>query len=388
MQAVKPPFGGGFANSFGQDYALLMAIIHSVLSSKPYQSIRVALDEVMTLGPATIGADDVVLQQGWTLHELDFSNNRVVFLQTGASNQLFTAPFSYQAQVTSAQQAAFINFDDFLKLSEQLDLPQHLIHLFNIGHCGSTLLHQVFNASGAAQCISEPKFSFDLATYRDKAEPPMLAALSAACLKFLTLLPGYDPSQPLVLKHFSQACRIIETWAAASPNATNLFLYRDAISYANSRYGFVQRRGLVADFTPENKLQRWHTASVGKPEAYLEGIIDINATELRFDEFVAVAWALFMQDYTRAKANGIKLHPFRYNELVADRSKQMAAIFKVCNLPADQLAAALVGFDKPSHEGTSSDRSKPARKLPTDSGERITRILSHTKLALDPNLIL
>ena len=128
--------------------------------------------------------------------------------------------------------------------------------------------------------------------------------------------------------------------------------------------------------------------SVGEPESYLEGIMDIDSPEVRFDEFAAIAWALLMQDYTRAKANGITLHPFRYNELVTARSEQMAAIFEVCGLPADQLAAALAGFDRPSHEGTSSDRSKPARKLPADAGERITRILANPKLALDPNLIL
>ena len=82
------------------------------------------------------------------------------------------------------------------------------------------------------------------------------------------------------------------------------------------------------------------------------------------------------------------LHPFRYNELVAARSEQMAAIFNVCGLPVGQLAQALAGFDKPSHEGTSSDRSKPARKLPADAAERITRILANPKLALDPNMIL
>ena len=365
-----------------------MATIHPVLSSKPYQSIRVPLSEVMALGPATITADDVVLQQGWTLHELDFANNRAAFLLTGEDKRFFDAPFSYQAQVTSARQATFVDFDAFVKLSARLDLPKRLIHLFNIGHCGSTLLHQVFNASGAAQCISEPKFSFDLPVNRNSVEPDKLEALTQACLRFLTRLPGYNPSLPLVLKHFSQACRTMETWVAASPNATNLFLYRDAISYANSRYGFVQRRGLVVDFTPENKHQRWQAASIGTPESFLDGLIDINSNTLHFDEFVAVAWALFMQDYARVKASGIVLHPFRYNELVVSRSEQMAAIFKVCGLPADQLAAALAGFDKPSHEGTSSDRSKPARKLPADAGERITRILANPKLALDPNLIL
>ena len=365
-----------------------MAIFHSVLSSKQYQSVRVPLSEVMTLGIASTGADELVLHAGWTLHELDFANNCAVFLQTGADNQLFSAPFSYQAQVTSAQQAAFLNFDDFVNLSARLQIPNRLIHLFNIGHCGSTLLHQVFNASNATQCISEPKFSFDLPDNRNSVSPAKLQALTAASLRFLTLFPGVNSTRPLVIKHFSQACRIIEAWVAASPASTNLFLYRDAVSYANSRYGFVQRRGLVADFTSENKHQRWHTASVGEPESFLDGIIDFNALELRFDEFIAVAWALFMRDYTRAKTNGITLFPFRYNELIENREAQLIKVFDVCDLPPENLKAARAGFDKPSHAGTSSDRSKPARNLPPDSVTHITRILANPKLALDPDMIL
>ena len=365
-----------------------MATLHPVLSSKSYQSIRVPLEEVMTLGPANSVPDDIVLKPGWTLHELDFTNNRAVFLQTGADNQFFAMPFSYQAQVTSAQQTAFLTFDVFLKLSAPLLLPQRLIHLFNTGHCGSTLLHQVFNASGAAQCISEPKFTYDLPDQRNHVAPEKLQALTAASLRFLNRFPGIDPSLPLVLKHFSQACRIMKTWAATAPNATNLFLYRDAVSYANSRYGFVQRLGLVADFTLENKHQRWHTMSVGEPESYLDGIIDINAPELRFDEFCAVAWALLMKDYARARSNGIQLHPFRYNELNRNRTAELTKVFDVCTLPPDRLDAALAGFEKPSHAGTSSDQTKPARSLPLDSAVRITRILVNPKLALDPNIIL
>ncbi|MEO9167423.1 MAG: hypothetical protein ABI230_03380 [Aestuariivirga sp.] len=364
-----------------------MATLHPVLSTKLYQSIRVPLSDIMTLGPARDVPDDIVLQPGWILHELDFDLNQAVFLQQVQIKPIFAAPFAYQEQVSTARFAAMIPFADFIALAKRLNMPQRFIHLFNIGHCGSTLLHQVFNFSGAAQCISEPKFTFDLPTYRDKVEQPMLAALSAACLRFLTLLPGYDPSQPLVLKHFSQACRMIETWAQVTTNAVHLFLYRDAVSWANSRYGFVQRRGMPADITPENKWQRWQVMAVGAPESIADGIFDIASPNVRFDDFAAISWALFMQDFARVKASGIALHPFRYNELNKYRAEEMAKIFAVCDLPQDRLNAALAGFDKPAHEGTSSDRSKPARNLPDDSAAHITRLLSNPKLAVDPNLI-
>jgi hypothetical protein len=311
-----------------------------------------------------------------------------VFFQQAQVKQIFAAPFAYQEQVSTARFVAIISFADFLMLANRLSEPKRFIHLFNIGHCGSTLLHQVFNVSGAAQCISEPKFSFDLAYFRHSIEPEKLAALSTACLRFLTLLPEYDASKPLVLKHFSQACRMIETWAQVTTNAVHLFLYRDAVSWANSRYKFVQRRGMPADITPENKLQRWQVMSVGEPESIADGLFDIASPYVRFDDFAAISWALFMQDFARTKASGIALHPFRYNELNKSRAEEMAKIFVACDLSLDHLSAAMAGFEKPAHEGTSSDPSKPARNLPLDSAAHITCILANPKLALDPNMIL
>ena len=365
-----------------------MVRIHPVVSSKIYQSVRVPLAQVMELGPAVAAPDEIVLQPGWLLHELDFGLGCAVFLQPVEPKPIFAAPFAYQEQVASALNVAMLPFADFLAVAKRLNMPQRLTHLFNIGHCGSTLLHQVFNTSGAAQCISEPKFSFDLPTHRSAVEPTDLAALADASLRCLTLLPGYNPSQPLVLKHFSQACRMIETWASVSPDAVHLFLYRDALSWANSRYGFVQRRGLVVDVTPENKYQRWQAMSIGAPESFLEDLVDMNSPNVGFEDFAAVAWALFMQDFVLARNSGIKLHPFRYNELVKNRAAELAGIFTASNLPLDHLNAALAGFEKPSHEGTSSDRSKPARNLPADAGERMARILRQPKLALDPDMIL
>ena len=365
-----------------------MATIYPVFSSKPYQSIRVSLAEVLVLGPAKKVPDDLVLEAGWALHELDFANNRAVFLETATENTFFAAPFAYQAHVTSARQAAFVTFDEFINLSAQLDLPKRLIHLFNIGHCGSTLLHQVFNASGAAQCISEPKFTFDLPSNRSRVSPKELQSLTAASLRFLARFPGVDLARPLVLKHFSQGCRVLETWVAAAPAATNLFLYRDALSWANSRYGFIQRKGFESVITQANKHQRWQAMSIGEPEETLDGIVDMNSPSLRFEDFAAVAWALFMRDIARAKEAGVALNYFRYNELNNDRRHELAKIFAVCALTPASLNAALTGFEKDSHAGTASARAKPARPLPPDAGEHIARILNHPKLLLDLNRVL
>jgi len=83
-----------------------------------------------------------------------------------------------------------VPFETFIKLCDGLAPPQHLFRLFNIGHCGSTLLHQVINEGGEAWSLSEPKYTVDLAINRHAATEALLVALARAgsisCRNFRT----------------------------------------------------------------------------------------------------------------------------------------------------------------------------------------------------------
>ncbi|MDE2385249.1 MAG: hypothetical protein KGO53_11585 [Alphaproteobacteria bacterium] len=360
--------------------------VHAVLSAQAYQSFRVPLDEVMQLGPAQDAALEELQNPGWALHEFDFAKGEAVFLDVGAQCNLFEAGFAYQKMMRSARRAAFLPFDQFLAFAAAMPAPSRLIHLFNMGHCGSTLLHQVFNASGAVWSLSEPKFAADLGINRAGLSGARRKAMAQAGLAWLARLPFAGERPAMVLKHFSHGIKLMLEWAAASPSGTvNLFMYRDAASWCNSRFGFAQRRGFPTVMTPEIRRARWFGMSAGMPESVLEGIVDMEAAELRFDDLAAMCWALFVQDYQSAVQAGLNLLPFSYADLRDNREATLRRIFAACGLPEDSVGPALQAFNKDSHEGESTAHDKPVAKLPPDSSGRIASILSHPRLKLDGN---
>ncbi len=354
--------------------------LQTILSAKPYPTIRANLSAVAEMGPMEVLPLETVFEPGWVLHEFDLAKREAVFLQIVPETNLFALPFVYN-QVMQATRAAFMSFEEFFRLTENLPLPRSLIHLFNIGHCGSTLMHHVFNAGAAACSISEPKFTVDLVLHSEGTAPEERVALARAGLKWLARLPGINPNLPLVLKHVSQSNRILECWHDAQPQAQNLFMFRGAEGYVASRHRFVQRRGFAHVLTPENWRDRWRTASIGAPESLLEGIVETDPAPL-FAEMIAVCWALFMQDVAAAQAKGMVFHLIRFEAMKANTRAEIEAVFKVCNLPLENIGAALRALDKDSHEGTASARTKPADDLPPGSAARIANILQHPRLAV------
>ncbi len=366
-----------------------MATIHPVLSSKPYHLIRTELREILQWGDGVDLPDSILLtERGWTLHEFDFKLNHVVFLDVGADTELFTAAFSYQRQVTTAKRVAFLSFENFLDLAQKLKQPKPFVHLFNIGHCGSTLLHQVINESGAAWGLSEPKFTLDLSYNRAALSDEKRVTMADAALRFLSMLPKVNERKTLALKHFSQGMKILETWNQASSDATNLFLYRDAYSHANSRFGFGQRKGRPMELVLADRHARWTGFSSNTPISALDGILDLNSEDVRYEDLTAVTWAMMIQDYQKAKASGMRIEAFNYAQLLKERSATVAKIFALCGIPTNNVEKALAAFDRDSHEGEVTSRDKAVEKLPAEAKMRTDIILNHPRFKLDPFVLL
>jgi len=360
--------------------------LYSILSSKPYASIRAELSAVLEWGEGKPADPALILSQpGWTLHEYDFARGEALLLHPGEDIELFTAAFSYQRQVTTARQMLRVPFETFIKLCDGLAPPQHFVHLFNIGHCGSTLLHQVINEGGEAWSLSEPKYTVDLAINRHAATEVLLVALARAGLNFLSHLPHLKDRRALVLKHFSQATKIFDVWAKAAPSAANLFMYREAISWCNSRYGFLQRRGLPFVPTPEGRRSRWQQMSVGTAPAFLEGVVDLDSDATRFVDLAAASWCQMIGEY-QAATSSMPMTPIRYDHLLADPVQNLRRLFAACQLSPDLAEKAQAAFAKDSHEGELSSRSRPVEKFNAADNARILEILSHPKFNLDPKI--
>lgn len=122
--------------------------------------------QIFSVGPARQIAAEKILEEGWTLFGFDFENRVAIFLNIGADADLSRPPFCYDKQVKLAKRITVVSFEQFISLAKELNLNPRLVQLYSIGHCGSTLLHNVFNRVPNAICISEPKVFFDLAFFR------------------------------------------------------------------------------------------------------------------------------------------------------------------------------------------------------------------------------
>ena len=89
-----------------------------------------------------------------------------------------------------------------------------------------------------------------------------------------------------------------------------------------------------------------------------------------------------------AIANGVPLWPFRYNELNHEKAKTVTEIFHQCGLSEIHITAALRAFDHDSHEGSVTAHDRPVHKLSAPSLGRVTRLLSHPRLAISADVIL
>lgn len=366
-----------------------MCLVQQVSAHKPYDFSRMPVSEAFELTTVEQHPDRILIDEaGWVLYEFDCAASLAVFLDIRPDTDVFRTPFCYTAQTSAAKRYATLPFTEFITLFENNTAPKRIIHLFNIGHCGSTLLHHVLNESGEVWSLSELKFTFDLAMQREKLSADLRASLARAGINALGYYPFAKERDVLVLKHFSQASKIYETWRAATPGATNLYLYRDALGWCNSLYGFLQRFGVPISAPLEMRHFIWYMISAATPETVLNGILDLNSPDLHIEDILAVGWALHAKDFIAAQSAGLAAHAFRYNEMQADRTSVVGDILAACGFSDRSLSVALNAFDHDSHEGEVTSHDKPVLKLSTQAKQRILNLLAHPLLSVDPEILL
>ncbi len=369
----------------GQENRVLS--VRQVLKQKHHDFTKMTAEEGLELAdPSSIDVSALLHEKGWTLFEYDFPGNQAIFLDVGPEANVINVPFSYSTQMRLAKRWAAIDFDSFLTLSKKIKTSHHFLQFHNIGHCGSTLLHHVLNASGSVWDISEPKFTRDISMNRRSLLREKQIEFARAGLKFLTLYPQAGERDVIAVKHFSQSTKILDIWQAAFSNAKTIFMYRDAMSWCNSNYGFWQRWGLPAPMPFGERQFVWDTESGYEGEEYLKGLVDFDREGLTFPELSACSWALHVEEFLRARQKGLHAMALRYNELLSDRVATLKAVFDFCELVPQNFDKAMQAFDADSHEGELTAHSKVVQELTPDDASRILRILGNSRLALSPDL--
>jgi hypothetical protein len=297
-------------------------------------------------------------------------------------------PFCYYAQYEGAKRLALVPFSNLIALSEKIADPKSVVQLFNIGHCGSTLLHHVFNRVPGVWCISEPACFFNLAMERDKIDEQTMRPLMRAGMRFLTQFAGAAEAEVIIIKQYSQLIPLLRQMHEAAPNTKSLFLYRDGKSWPNSCYHFIQKLGLSMIIPPEERDFQWWITSGDAPQAEIEGIVDLRADVVPFDGLAAICWALHMKMYSQAIHDGMPIMAVRYNEMNLDRVKTIGRIFGYVGIPTELASATLDAFDADSHQGTRTASDKRELNFDEENYQRLAEVYAHPRMAIDPDLIL
>ena len=290
-----------------------MAVMATVLGRPEGPGVIGHMASALLAGAWDVVADDVALQPGWVLFSVDLVQNEAVFLSPGPGSDIAAAPFSYQLKFDRARQVIRLPLDHLHGLAAQVAVADPPVHLFNIGHCGSTLLHHVINRSGGAVCVSEPMFLFDLAMARATIAPDRLVVLIAAGCRLLQHAVG---GSRLVIKHFSQSTTILPAFFAAAPGSAFVMMYRDAQSWCNSVFGFAQRFDATLEVPRDQRGFSWWIISGATPQDWLAGLVDMHADVVTFDRVAAAAWALHLQDFRASVTAGMRFHCLRYDALL------------------------------------------------------------------------
>ena len=364
-----------------------MSKVQEIVSRKKYDMLDTRVKEAYELGAEKIFANDVLLSEpGWTLFELNFKNNEITFIDVGENANMFLAPFSYFSQTDSAKRLAVLSLQEFLDVTAALPVPENLIHIYNPGHCGSTLLHNIFNESGEAWSLSEPHFGFDVCVYADALPSSLRVKIMQACLKCISYFPHARDRRFLVLKHFSQSTKYYEEWQQAHPSTTNLYLHRNAVDWCNSVYGFVQREGLPTPMPLEMRQFVWWIMTGGLPESLARDLTDFDGGDLKFVDIAAAAWGIHTQQFHRARSSGMKFITTDYIELNTNRRETVVRLLEACGLPSSCADQALKAFNRDSHEGTRTSHEKAVELMSDEARQRVRKILSNSRLAIDPDI--
>jgi hypothetical protein len=279
-----------------------------------------------------------------------------------------------------------VPFDALEELAEGIPSPEQVIFIFSIGRCGSTLVSRALNAVPGVWSLSEPDIYTRLASDSLFSAKPTgytdqeVMRLARAGTRLLFRPPPGREARVLAVKFRSQASIQAELFHRGMPEASCVFLYREAVSWANSFYRMMRRYGIPAALTGDRRTFCWGVLAPGQNSARIKDLIDLEAEEVPLEDALAPGWAFNMEDYLRHLRAGVPYLALRYDDLTADPQGSLERLFRHCRLPLEAVGPALAAFERDSQAGTWNARSVQVESL---SEAQIAKLKS--LLARDPS---
>jgi hypothetical protein len=317
-----------------------------------------------------VDAQWLILNPHVNLYCIDVASSQAIFVEVASEVNLATAPFVYQAQYEGAQRLFTMPLAQLLELGERLETNlDRLILTFNIGRCGSTLLHQIFNQLPGVVSLSEPDGFIPFwgeAAHLSTGETTALINASAKFIFRSQVFPDLTvPAIKLRARNLGQ----LKLFHFAFPQATLLFIYRETIGWVASWMRVAQRLTTIAiqDKTPLEDLIARFSNNWGPISLAALGLVNFPGP-LSAAQGYAFAWLLMMDCYLRYVREGLPIAALSYSDLNHRRQETLARLFAICALPLDAVQPALAAYERDSQAGTVMGREEQSE----DNATRLT----------------
>ncbi len=185
---------------------------------------------------ATIDARTILDQPQITLYCLDDEHGQAVFTEAPQGVDVTQEPFIYPAQFRNAQRLLTVPYGTLHELADTVgDRFETLISMYSVGRCGGTLMSRAMSRVDTVLSLDEPAVYNYIVLMRPRngRRDAELVRLLRSCTRLLHK-PAQRNVNTLFLKLNSSVIQAGDLMHQAFPAAKNMFLYRNAETWARS----------------------------------------------------------------------------------------------------------------------------------------------------------
>jgi hypothetical protein len=329
-----------------------------------------------------VSAQVIADQKTWSLYSIDLPQNLAWFVELPLGLDLAKSAFVYLDQHRTARRLLRVSLDEMDEVAQHCPMPERVIFAFNTGRCGSTLVSHALNFCPGVWCLSEPTVFPRLIRRNFGAKARLdyprekTVRLIRSLIRLLFRPPTGAGHDVFAIKFHSQCLLQADLYREALPEASFVFLYRDAMGWTKSVYQMVLKYGIKPRLTGEDKTLIWNVLSSCEDESYLRPYVDLDAETLPLEDSIVISWAWYVEEYNRQLAAGVPFLALRYNELNRDREASLRHLFSHCGLPVQDVIGGLAAFEADSQAGTLLARSDTAERMSDDQVARARSLLA------------
>jgi hypothetical protein len=207
-----------------------------------------------------------------------------------------------------------------------------------------------------------------------------LTNLLKACVR---LICKSESSTAFAIKGRNWLIEIGDLLHDAFPNAKNLFLYRDAISWSNSLQRVYEQNNI--DYhSPATQL------GIAQLFSHLHPLFTkYSPDNPSISDASAVSWLSCLHRYLELHKKGIPFLAIRYEDLNAQREQTTKVILEYCAVDTSHVNLVLKVFEHDSQAGTVLARDNPKEShkpsMSAEHQERICEILQQHPIIKTPD---